>query len=175
MKSRLHSRRAFTLTEMLAVVLMIAVMGGVVFAVFVTNWEALEDQITRSDMWHEANAAVEVMTTDGRLAKSVTVVDDDGNGNQVADFFNRHDELIASYMISPDGRLLEQRDGGSQVLSSRIDAVRSQFVKDATTGSGVRVELTLTDQLIRRQISISTATEIFPRNINSPNIGEPSS
>lgn len=175
MRMSYRNNFAFSLTEMLTVVVMIAIMGGVIFTVFVTNWEALEDQISRTDMWHEANEIVETMTFDGRVAKLITVGNDAG-GNQVADIFDRNDTLIASYKMAPDGRFFIERNGTTKVLSNRIDFTNSRFIKGAVTidgvsfdtGDSIWVQLTLTDALIRRNISINTTTEIFPRNANSP-------
>ncbi|MCA9394383.1 MAG: prepilin-type N-terminal cleavage/methylation domain-containing protein [Candidatus Omnitrophica bacterium] len=166
-----RSQTGFTLTEMLAVVLMISVMGGVIFAVFVTNWEALEDQIVRSDLWHEANEIVDAVTADGRAAKSIQVEASNAQGDNTAVFTGINGEVFATYRITLDGRLLVERAAGSRTISDKVDAANSAFVRDDDTGRGLRLMLTLTDDLLRRSVSINTATEIFPRNANSPDTG----
>lgn len=171
MRAARISRNGFTLTEMLAVILMIGVMGSVIFAVFLTNWEALEDQIVRSDLWHEANEIVDAVTTDGRAAKSIQVMAAGAQADNTASFTGIDGEVFVIYRITPDGRLLVERNAVSRTLSDNIDAANSAFVRDDDTGRGLRLNLTLTDTLLRRAVSIATATEIFPRNANSPETG----
>lgn len=166
-----RQQQGFTLVEIMVVVLVAAILSGVVFTVFVTNWDALQDRIARTDMWHEANEIIETMTNDGRFAKAVGV-QTDGEGNQVVDFLDIADQLLVTYKITPDGRFLMERGGKTKTLSTQIDSTRSGFNRE---GPGMRVNLALREELLRRKITINTATEIFPRNINSPLSGLPES
>ena len=92
-------------------------------------------------------------------------------GDNTAVFTGINGEVFATYRITLDGRLLVERAAGSRTISDKVDAANSAFVRDDDTGRGLRLMLTLTDDLLRRSVSINTATEIFPRNANSPDTG----
>ncbi|MBZ0165456.1 MAG: prepilin-type N-terminal cleavage/methylation domain-containing protein [Candidatus Omnitrophica bacterium] len=171
MRRRYRQSSGFTLIEVLIVLVVLSILGGVFFTVFVTNWDALEDRITRTNMWHDANDIIESMTNDGRFAKTVDVQTDD-EGNRVTDFIDFADQLFVTYKITPDGRFLMERDGKTKVMSTAMDPAQTGFNRQ---GQGLRVSLALKEELLRREITISTATEIYPRNINSPNLGTPES
>ena len=58
----LRSGDAFTLMELLVVIVLLGVISGVVHLVFVTNWISNQDHIARVDLWQEVNEIMENVT-----------------------------------------------------------------------------------------------------------------
>ncbi|MGE0268221.1 MAG: type II secretion system protein [Candidatus Omnitrophota bacterium] len=153
-------QRGFTLIEMLTVLVILMILGGVFYTVFVTNWSAFEDRIARTNLWQEANEIIETMTADGRFAQTIDVFSD-GSGNKSAVLNDSFNQPVATYLITSDGRFQINKNGVIKTLSGHINPGQSVFTKQ---GRGLRVELGLEDVIFKRTINVDTSTEIFPRN-----------
>lgn len=152
--------KGFTLVEMLTVLVILFVLGGVFYTVFVTNWFAFEDRIARTNLWQEANEIIETITADGRFAQTIDVFTD-GSGNKSAILNDSLNQPVATYLITADGRFQINKNGVIKTLSGHINPIESVFTKQ---GRGLRVELDLEDLIFKRTINVNTSTEIFPRN-----------
>lgn len=160
MQVGLNNNKGFTLIEILTVLVIFMVLGGVFYTVFVTNWFAFEDRIVRSNLWHEANEIVETITADGRFAQTIDVFTD-GTGNKSAVLNDSLNQPVATYLITADGRFQINKSGVVKTLSDNLNAVQSGFIKQ---GRGLRVQLALEELILKRVIHVGTSTEIFPRN-----------
>ena len=156
------NKKAFTLVEIMVVVLIIGVLGGVLYTIFFTNWFAFEDRIARANLWSEADVIFETMSSEARNMRQIDVFSDT---NSKSAFFrydlNLNKVPVATYTINNNGQMTVNRGSGNVVLTDHLDFTKSSFVK---VGSALKVTLVLKDQLIPRTIAISTSTEIFPRN-----------
>ena len=163
-----HPNKAFTLMEIL-VVLVISIVGiGLFHRVFVVNWNAYQNRITQADLWQESNAIVEAITLDGRSARRVNIVD--GGTAKEAQLMDIDDNLIATYRMENNGDFEVQKDGGVRTFSRNLDFINSSFTE---TGGALRLDLALQQETFIYPIKVITSVEIYPRNVsNAPNESE---
>lgn len=160
------NRKAFTLVELLVVMVIIAVILGGLFRFFIANWFAYEDRMVRADLWHEANEIIEIMTRDGRVAKTIQATDDAAVKSVLMRDIS--DNIIAVYSLTPDGQIQMDRGGDAdklKILSRNLDFDGSEFSQDGIDRA-LKVNLRLETELFLRTVRIETSTEIFPRNVN---------
>ncbi len=163
----MKSRRGFTLTEIVVVLVMLSTLLTVFFNVFITNWAAYQDQIVRSDLLQQSNDIFEKITNDSRKAssfggfvvsnapneKTLTIKDPDNN-------------VIAIYKISSlAGRTTLDvfRPGmtAPQLLSNQVLFANSIF--DAN-GPKLTIDLAMETGTFMHKVQMLTSTEIFSRN-----------
>lgn len=152
------NQKAFTLVEIIVVVLIIGVLGGVLYTIFFTNWFAFEDRIARANLWSEVDVIFETISSEARNQDQITV-----NGNpcgSVAILAGGSAQPII-YTMNNNGDLTVNRGAGDIVLTNHLDFANSSFCAE---GEALRINLTLEDQLITRRVEIRTSTEVFPRN-----------
>lgn len=156
----IKNKRAFTVTEMITALAIIAVAVVFINTVFVTNWTAYQGQISRTDLWAEANTIIESMTFDGRDAHEIDVASD--NVNKTAVLNDRLNQPFVTYRMTSNGEFQMSRPGGGvTILSSHVDFLNSTFLKN---GKSLRMNIVLADKVFGRDIKINAASEIYPRN-----------
>ncbi len=155
-------REAFTLVELLTVIVILGVMIVTFHLVFVTNWVTSLDRVTRATLWQESNAAMESLTRDGRQSRQMDVAEDADAGTKTAVILDAQSQLVATYVMDNQGKLQRSDVAGNlSILSDHVDFANSKFEK---MGRTLRVNLALKDDVFSRVIHVSTSTEIFPRN-----------
>ncbi len=139
----------------------VGVLIGTFYAVFITNWAAFEDRIARTHMWHQANEIMETVTDDGRFAHVINVVNNP-DGSESAIFLDALNQPIVTYTIGLNGEFQMVRNGlAMKVLSDQLDPIQSDF---ALQGESLRFQLVMQEELFNRNIGFQTSTEVFPRN-----------
>jgi len=153
-------QRGMTLVEML-VVLVISAVGIVLFyTVFITNWQAYQTHLTRSNLWEEADTIMEMVSTSVRDMRQIDV--ESGDEQQTATLTDPDGNIFASFLMTRAGEFqIVSAGNNTSTLTKNLDYPRSSFVKQ---GKALLVNLALTDQVFRQQVKIQTAAEIFPRN-----------
>lgn len=156
--------RGFTLVEVLVSVSILIVAIAIFSSLLITGWSSYQQRIIRADLWHEANLIIENMTTDVRLAESVSVTMPDTTSTQVT-MRDETGNLLAQYTINDQGVLFLDRDGaGVNIinLSSNMDFANSSF--SVVGVNGLSMNLTLNQESFNRVVAINTASKVIPRN-----------
>lgn len=157
---KLKGRTAFSLMEIVTVLVIVGVSIPLFYTVFVTNWLAFQDRIIRADLWMDADMIIDAIAKDLRSAKSFDVSSD--NGDQVLTITDLNGASTV-YAMRASGIFEYQRPAspGFSVLSRHIFMPNSFMQK---SGDTLQVNLVLEDNLFFRDIRIETSTEIYPRN-----------
>ena len=155
------SRRSFTLIEMITVLAIIGISGALFYSVFFLNWSGLYNEISRVNLWQDANSIIDDLSLSGRLAKSAVVSSDKKTLT-----LKFPDSTQAVYSIingSPYGSLQETKGSVTKTFSENIDYTNSSF--DVTTSLySFIVNLDLKDRVFNRNIDVKTSVEICFRN-----------
>ena len=67
-------KKAFTLVELLVVLIVIGVTAGLVYSVFVSNNSAINNYMTRADLWYEADQIIDNATIEARHASAFSII-----------------------------------------------------------------------------------------------------
>ncbi|HBR14535.1 MAG TPA: hypothetical protein DD723_03195 [Candidatus Omnitrophica bacterium] len=149
-------KKAFTLVELIVVVLILGIGTAMFYSVLSMNWMASEQHITRSDMWQELNRVVETANADGRRSNLITV----SNPLSVI-FSDNNGTVIATYTITAGGLIQRDTGTGPVTLSEKADQTNSSFV---INGRSVIMTLVLQENVMGDPVQARTSVEIFPRN-----------
>jgi len=160
--SRFRCRRGLSLVEILTTLFIIAAALGVFYAVFITNWTALESYMVRAQLWEEAGVITRRLTDDGRLAKAIYFQENPGV-TQTVRFHDRSGTQFAEYTFDSNGDLKRTDNLTSTVelLSENVYFAESTFSKD---GPALQARLTFQAPVLTQDVKIVTENEIFPRN-----------
>ena len=154
-----------TLIEIITVLAVLGVLGGIIYTVFITNWMATEDRISRAGMLYETEVIFDSLSKEGRNAHQIDVSQDPGALTQTATF--RSDLTSPSsdviYTMTNQGKLFIQnpRNSNPIVMTEHLDFARSSFEKEGKT---LKFKLGLKDQIFMRSIDVTAASEVYPRN-----------
>ena len=152
----------FTMTEVIMTLVIVSILGGVFYTMLITNWSSYEELMARAQLLNEANDIVEQISQEGRFTKTIDVVQDFASGIQTATLIDYQDQAIATYTMSSNGTLeIARPQANTVVLTNNLDFDNSAFTKN---GKSLRMDLALIDDALMRKVSISTNTEIYPRN-----------
>lgn len=155
-----HNKQGITLIELLTALGVFAVAAGMFYTVFVTNWMAYDERITRANLWQEMDQSIERITREARAASFLEVEED--LVSRTTTFYDENDQALMSYVMRSDGMLDVSSDQSNYLtLTNNLDFPRSSFVKN---GESLEVNLTLKAKTLRKEISVKATTEIFPRN-----------
>ena len=157
--SRGSGRGGFTLTEIMAALLITGVGVGLFGTVFVNNWSAYEERIRRANMWSEATQLFESMSTVGRNSRVINVTRTPAVVS--ATFMNADPTIITTFTIAADGTVSRVLGADIKIFSTRAVLADSDFTKN---GKDLIVDLVLRDTIFVRNINITAATEVSPRN-----------
>lgn len=149
-------KKAFTLIELIVVVLILGIGTAMFYSVLSMNWIASEQHITRSDIWQELNTIVETANADGRKSNAMTV----SNPFSLV-FLDNNGAVIATYTITAGGLIQRDTGAGPVTLSEKVDQTNSSFV---TSGRSVIMTLVLQGDVMGDPVQARTSVEIFPRN-----------
>lgn len=155
-----RSNKAFSLTEIVVVILIFGVGIGLFHTVFVNNWSAYEDRIRRANLWSEANRFFELLSIDARNAQLVNIALI-GNAKTVSLTNAVAPNALTTYSILNNGNLIRAQNNDVRVLSTHAVFANSDFTQN---GRNLRVNLELQDSVFTRDIHISAETEILLRN-----------
>lgn len=153
--------KGFTLTEVLVTLIIFGIGMAMFNTIFVTNWVAYEDRIKRADLWGEINQVFEQMTFDGRNSRQFAVTNNAAS-KSVA-FTNAVDNTITTYTIQNDGTITRTSGTDTRMISSHAVFGDSNFASSADN-KGLKADLTLSDNVIVRNINVRSTTEIALRN-----------
>ncbi|OPX30935.1 MAG: hypothetical protein B1H08_00190 [Candidatus Omnitrophica bacterium 4484_171] len=151
--------KAFTLIEIITVVAIIGITSALFYVTFLLNWAGFYNQISRVNLWQDANDIIDDVSSCGKLARSAAV-----SSNHKVLTLNLPDGTSSVYSIisgSPYGWLQKAAGGTTKILSKNIGYTDSSF--DATTYSFI-INLALKDKVFNRNIDVKTSTEICFRN-----------
>ena len=151
--------KAFTLIEIITVVAIIGITSALFYVTFLLNWAGFYNQISRVNLWQDANDIIDDVSSCGKLARSAAV-----SSNHKVLTLNLPDGTSSVYSIisgSPYGWLQKAAGGTTKILSKNIGFTDSSF--DATTYSFI-INLALKDKVFNRNIDVKTSTEICLRN-----------
>ncbi len=155
-----RSNKAFSLTEIVVVILIFGVGIGLFHTVFVNNWSAYEDRIRRANLWSEANRFFELLSIDARNARLINIALI-GNAKTVSLTSAVAGNPVTTYSITNNGNLNRAQNNQVQVLSTHIDFANSNFTQN---GQNLIINLQLQDSVFTRNIRITAETEILLRN-----------
>ncbi len=159
------NRKAFTLVELITVVVIIGIGIGFFYATFLNNWRALEDQDAQRNLWQDMNLISETITADARRANAVLVA---ANGLSAQFIFPASSGLV-NVTYSINGLNLLKIQGASNVILSRnveldppAPAPDSLFVG---TSNALRLDLTLSDSqnIFGPAVRVTSSIFISPR------------
>lgn len=160
-KSRLFSTKGFTLIEVVVTTGIVAVLGAVMYLVFITNGTAYEDQVARAEMLQQANEILEMITDDARGASRFDVA----NGtNQKELTIVSPGNLKVVYVIksaNSTSTIEVVRNGRPKLLSDQVFFNDSVF---NSTGSDLNIKLAMQTATFRGPVKVLTSTEIYSRN-----------
>ena len=161
-KNNKKTERGLTLVEIIVVLVIISIFGGVFYSTMMINWSSCAERMARAQLWNEANDIVEKISQEGRFTREIDVVQDFSSGVQTATLLDWQDQTIATYTMSSKGTLeVVKPQATPMILTSNLDFDNSAFTKN---GKSLRMDLALIDEGITRKVSINTQTEIYPRN-----------
>ncbi len=156
----LKTKKGFSLVEIVTVVAILGISIGIFYTVFFMNWESFESFIARADLSQELDEMVDKVVYDGRFAKQVNV-NQSSNIKQAA-FIDPDGKLLGVYTIKDTGEFVISRTGQNDyTASTRVDFTNSNFNRQ---GKSFLLTLALKDQVLGHPVTLSSATEIYPRN-----------
>ena len=132
---------------------------GIFYSVFFLNWEAFDSYIARADLGQELDQMIDTVAQDGRFAKQVDLTST-GALKQAA-FIDPDGNVLGTYTIKNTGEFIIRRGQNDSIVSTRIDFVNSNFDK---RGKSILLTLALADRIFGKQVTLTSATEIYPRN-----------
>ena len=132
---------------------------GIFYSVFFLNWEAFDSYIARADLGQELDEMIDTVAKDGRFAKQVNLTST-GALKQAA-FIDPDGNVLGTYTIKNTGEFIIHRGQNDSVVSTKMDFVNSSFDK---RGKSILLTLALADRIFGKQVNLTSATEIYPRN-----------
>ncbi len=154
------ANRAFSLIEVMTVLVILAIMLAIFHTVFITNWMAVQDRIIRADLWMDANRIVDLITEDVRVSDRFEISPD---GQEVKTFNLGDDPDVPSAVYVIRESVLEFRRAPAAVFSVLSRNVGPGSIIDEQ-GGVLEIRLVLREDLFGRMVTVSTATHIYPRN-----------
>ncbi len=162
-KKRAFKQQGFTLVEMMAVLAIVGVLIGVFYLVWLSNWEMMENQMARADLWDEARDIIERISFDSRQSRRIVLA---GVGTALVTV-NLQDRLgasLAMYRFSNTGQVDYRRAPNQNFipLSVNLDLANSQIVQPGNFS--LYLKLSMVDRAFNQPIRIEAASEMVPRN-----------
>ncbi len=155
-----NSKKAFSLVELLAV-LMITGIGVTLFSVvFINNWFAYEDRINRANLLNETNQIIDQMSFEGRNSKQVEIAN--GADKTTVTYYSALDNSLIIFELHSDGTVTLTKSGKTRTLTTHLDFANSSLTQ--LNGEDVTVNLTLKDMAGTRDIHVTAGSEILIRN-----------
>lgn len=151
------SSAGFTLFEMICSMVIIGIMVGVFYSVFLSNWSVMENYSTRAYMWQDMDALIDSVSVDAREAARIDVSAD----QKTAVFFDQDNKPLVTYVMGADKSFVKKRSGVDQALTAMLVYDQSSFLK---RGRSVIVRVSMGEDVFNRGVGIATSTEIYPRN-----------
>lgn len=155
----LCSKKGFSLTEIVVVVLIFGIGIGLFNTVFINNWSAYEDRIERANLWSEANQFFEAMSVEGRNAQLIAVTTT-GNA-KTAVFTNAATNTLTTFVITDTGELRRLKNAEIKIFGKHANFAQSNFTRN---NRALIVELQLQEVVLNHPVNIFASTEILPRN-----------
>jgi prepilin-type N-terminal cleavage/methylation domain-containing protein len=155
---------AFTLVEILTVVVIIGILTSVLYTTLFSGWSATEEYATRARLWQDMNRIIDQVTVEVREATRITV----GANGTLVNFFDSSDPAavaFASCQFTAAGvfSITRMIQGAPVIvdLTDRVDPAQSLFSR---AGETLVLQMVLADNVFSRRVQIETSTEILPRN-----------
>jgi len=129
----------FTLVEMLSVIAITIMMGGLFYTTFIMNWQGMDNELTETQLWTEADTIAEDMTYYGRGGKQIEVSDP-----QHVTIIYPNTSQNVSYAITSTptgGQLARVTANGQYVLSYDVSYPNTSFTLDSLNTLVVNLEL----------------------------------
>lgn len=170
-RKRLHSVKAFTLVEILVVVVVLTVLAAAVHSLFIGGWKGLDDSMIRSQLRLDSNLIAERLTDDGRGARRAVSVSTAEEKRLT--LFDLNDEVLAEYAVIRTGDrglgILQVGDDSGddpRVLSGQVNFADTDFV---LSGRFLQMNLALAQNTFDRSIGLTTSIEVYFRNQGTAN------
>lgn len=155
------NNKGISLIELITVLAILGVCLGLFYFGFILNMQAFDQNIAQADLKQDLSSIIEKVENDGRFAKQIDVVRD-GNHRQ-ATFIDSTGGIIGVYLMRDTGVFVIQRpERADSIETFKLDFARSDF--NPLGNNGIKMNLTLTDNLLIHQVSIGSVTEVYPRN-----------
>ncbi len=155
----MRNKKGVTLVELLVVLVIIGITMGILYAVFFMNLQAFDQTIANADLGGEMTDIMDRMASDARFSKQIDVTVTDNDKKVV--FTGSEGDLIAIYTMQNDGQFLSKHGDVQSALTNKLDFANSTFLKN---GSSIKVVLTLQDSIFGHNVTLSSGTQIYPRN-----------
>ncbi len=156
-------KSAFTLVEMLVVIVIIGTAISIFYSTLFLYWPAFDEFVTRINLWEESDKIIEIISPEVRALHDITI-----ENEKKVTLSDKDNTTIAAYIIDASGAFIVRKSGsGDVVLSNSLDLNGSSFGENIEGSSGKKtlvVNLALSEQGLRRRVRIATSTEIMPRN-----------
>ena len=153
-------KRGMTLVEIVTVIAVIGVGIGIFYTTFLQNWWAFDDQLTRINLWQDANEITRLFTDDARASRQLAVATTTDVSTAT---LTLPDGSSVVYSMRANGIFEITRAGATAILSQNVDFNNSSFEQ---VGNSLRLVLTLNDDILfGRRVAVTTSTQAFSRCI----------
>ena len=153
-------RRAFSLVEMIVVLLIMGIGMAMFFSTLHINWVAYDSELIRLDLQQQADQISSLLAADVRGGEANFTVP---NSQQVN--ISYPSDLIldpVSYSISANGELTRTEGSTSTTLSNNVDTVNSSFSIDSI--NCLVIDMRLAQNSLGQEVNLSVSDKFFPRN-----------
>lgn len=158
-------RRAFTLVELVTVVLIVGIGMVIGYELLLGHWTAYEQQMIALNLQQDADRVLERLSADTRAANGFAIAP---NAKQVVlRYPNPRPQVTYTLVAQPDpatgviqNQVTHTVNGVVTILSRRLDLAASSFL---ALGNGLEVRLVFQD-IFLRQVRFPIDTVIYPRS-----------
>ncbi len=150
-------KRGFSLVELLIVLIIIGIGIAMFYSTLYVNWTSFEKQVSSIDLQMEADKISEVISDDGRYAKTFSVL---SGGKQA--HFEFPDSTTVDYFLTPQGQIQRSLNGAAAYnVSEFVDYNNSLFKMSNSCLVG---DIALSDIVFGQKTQLSFSVQVFPRN-----------
>ncbi|MBP7217245.1 MAG: prepilin-type N-terminal cleavage/methylation domain-containing protein [Candidatus Omnitrophica bacterium] len=157
-------RRAFSLFELVVVIIIIGIGIAMFYSTLLTNWAAYEKRVSDIDLQMEGDRIVEFISNDAKSAREIRVTPD---GKQVTLCYSSDCATATIFRITGADRVERSTDGGATYteISRYLNTNRSIFSMVGNRLNRLEVNLLLRDIVFGETVNLTVTTQIFPRNL----------
>lgn len=160
-KYQKKSRKGFTLSEVLVVMVIIGICITMVSFLFLSNWLSYEVELTRLNFQGQANKVLPILAQDVMTSRLFTITDPQNFSLSYPTILGRPN---ITYSINTNGQLIRTEVGSNAlILTEQLDFSASSF-QNGEGGFSLICILTFIDDVFTRPVNFTVSREIARRN-----------